>query len=69
MPPSLHRHVGSFERLCFLPQQINRCLDWDLSDTRWQRVGLTLAQAYATLGLRVGSAPTEVCEEKAPHGN
>ena len=45
-----------FERVCVLPQQINRCFDWDVSGTRWQRVGLSLAESYRVLGLQKGKA-------------
>ena len=54
-----------FERFCVLPQQINRCLDWDVSGTRWQRVGLSLAEAYRVLGLRKGRS--SVREVKAAY--
>ena len=32
-----------FDRLCLLPNQINKCFDWDLTGTRWQRIGLSLS--------------------------
>ena len=41
----------SFDRVCILPQQINRCFDWDHAGTRWQRIGLSLSEAYRALGL------------------
>ena len=50
----------SFDRLCILPQQINRCFDWDHAGTRWQRAGLSLAEAYRTLGLSRSASAKDV---------
>ena len=41
---------------CLMPQAINKCFDWDIYDTRWTRVGMTLGEAYATLGVRQTAA-------------
>mmetsp|Transcript_25985 Transcript_25985/g.84583 ORF Transcript_25985/g.84583 Transcript_25985/m.84583 type:complete len:256 (+) Transcript_25985:57-824(+) len=41
----------SFERLCVLPDSINKCFDWDVGGTRWARVGFSLGDAYKELGL------------------
>jgi len=49
-----------FERLCILPQSLNKCLDWDVSGTRWQLVGLTLKEAYSALGLSPRASTREV---------
>ena len=49
--------IGPFDRLCILPQHINKCFDWDLTGTRWQRVGMTLSLAYETLGFNRGLRP------------
>ena len=38
--------LGPFERFCLMPQAINKCFDWDIFDTRWARVGLTVSEAY-----------------------
>ena len=50
----------SFDRLCILPQQINRCFDWDRAGTRWQRAGLSLAEAYRILGLSRSASAKDV---------
>ena len=49
-----------FERLCVLPQTINRCFDWDVAGTRWQRVGLSLPEAYAALGVSRFASSREI---------
>ena len=50
----------SFERLCVLPQHLNKCFDWDVAGTRWQRVGMSLAEAYGALGVRRGASVKDV---------
>ena len=55
----LGRH---FERFCVLPQSLNKCFDWDVAGTRWQRVGLTLSEAYRALGLSSWASAREVKE-------
>ena len=54
-----------FDRLCVLPSSLNKCFDWDLSGTRWQRVGLSLAEAHNALGLSMRASTAEV--KKAFH--
>ena len=49
-----------FDRLCVLPEHLNKCFDWDLAGTRWQRVGISLAEAYKALGLPKGAATKDV---------
>ena len=36
------------------------CLDWDVLGTRWQRVGLTLRQAYKALGVSARASTREI---------
>ena len=54
-----------FDRLCLLPNQINKCFDWDLTGTRWRRIGLSLSEAYKHLGLNSRASTKEV--KKAFH--
>ena len=49
-----------FDRLCVLPEHLNKCFDWDLAGTRWQRVGISLAEAYKALGLPKGAGTKDV---------
>ena len=54
---AMHRQ---FDRLCLLPAHVNKCFDWDVAGTRWQRVGLSLAEAYKALGLRTRASNKDV---------
>ena len=40
--------------------RMHRCLDWDVSGTRWQRVGLSLSEAYEALGVRPRTSTREI---------
>lgn len=53
-----------FERLCVLPQHLNKCFDWDVSGTRWQREGLSVADAYKALGVSPRASMSDI---KAAH--
>jgi len=52
--------LGPFNRFCFMPQAINKCFDWDIFDTRWMSVGLTLKEAYQALNVKPAASIREI---------